>query len=144
MTRQVSSMIHSARPTVSPVANIVFALFCFARFWKVGTDRRTVDMCKNNYHYRPWLWVGRVDQQYNISSFISRLRNILFHDWETFSVKEIVLHHPMKNKTNTEFVNGPLGQIYNSTGSDHYSHVTIILFFAILKSGDGRTTSCKK
>ena len=33
-------MIHSARPTVSPVANIVFALFCFARFWKVGLDRR--------------------------------------------------------------------------------------------------------
>ena len=34
-------MIHSARPTVSPVANIVFASFCFARFWKVGTDGRT-------------------------------------------------------------------------------------------------------
>ena len=30
--RQVSSMIHSAKSTVSPVANIVFALFCFARF----------------------------------------------------------------------------------------------------------------
>ena len=37
-TRQVSSMIHSARPAVSPVANIAFALFCFARFWKVGMD----------------------------------------------------------------------------------------------------------
>ena len=40
-------MIHSARPTVSPVANIVFAWnwFCLARFWKVRTcwrtDRRT-------------------------------------------------------------------------------------------------------
>ena len=32
MIGQVSSMIHSVRPTVSPVANIVFALFCFARF----------------------------------------------------------------------------------------------------------------
>ena len=33
------SMIHSARPTGSPVVNIVFAgnLFCFARLWKVGT-----------------------------------------------------------------------------------------------------------
>ena len=60
--RQVSSMIHSARPTVSPVANIVFALFCFARFWKVGTDGRTDDICKNNDPYRPWLWVGREDQ----------------------------------------------------------------------------------
>ena len=38
----MSSMIHSARPTLSPVANIVFALFCFARFWKVGTDGRHV------------------------------------------------------------------------------------------------------
>ena len=32
ITRQVSSMIHSARSIVSPVANIVFSLFCFARF----------------------------------------------------------------------------------------------------------------
>ena len=39
-TRQVSSMIHSAGHTVSPVANIVLALFCFTRFWKVGTDGR--------------------------------------------------------------------------------------------------------
>ena len=30
--RQVSSMILSARPTVSPVAIIVFTSFCFARF----------------------------------------------------------------------------------------------------------------
>ena len=28
-------MIHSARPTVLPVANIVFNLFWFAKFWKV-------------------------------------------------------------------------------------------------------------
>ena len=34
-------LIHSARPTVPPVANIVFTLFCFARFWKVGTNERT-------------------------------------------------------------------------------------------------------
>ena len=55
ITRQVSSMIHSARPTVSPVANIVFAgnLFCFE---KLGlTDGR------------PWLWAGRVDQKYVLS-----------------------------------------------------------------------------
>ena len=40
----MSSMIHSARPTVSPVVNFVFALFCFARFWKVETDGRDVWM----------------------------------------------------------------------------------------------------
>ena len=41
ITRQVSSMIHSARPTVSPVANIVFALnlFCFEKWGR--TDGRT-------------------------------------------------------------------------------------------------------
>ena len=47
-------MIHSARPTVSPVANIVLL-----DFEKLG---RTDDMCENNDPFRPWLWVGRVDQ----------------------------------------------------------------------------------
>ena len=36
-------MIHSARPIVTPVANIVFALFCFSRFEKWGrTDGQHV------------------------------------------------------------------------------------------------------
>ena len=38
-TRQVSSMFHSARPTLSPVANIVFALIIFAL--KSGDGRTT-------------------------------------------------------------------------------------------------------
>ena len=71
-TRQVSSMIHSAKPTVSPVVNIVFSLFCFARFWKMGTD---VDLLRTyGQHVRkqwslywPWLWVGRVDQYKKVS-----------------------------------------------------------------------------
>ena len=45
-------MIHSARPTVSPVfVNIVFAwkLFCFARLWKVRKD----NTCENNDCGRP-------------------------------------------------------------------------------------------
>ena len=43
-TRQVSSVIHSARPTVSPLVNVVFAwnLLWFARFWKVRTDGQHV------------------------------------------------------------------------------------------------------
>ena len=66
-------MIHSAKPTVSPVAKIVFCFFCLIRFEKWGrtdgrrtdgrTDVRTDDICENNDPYRPWLWVGRVDQQ---------------------------------------------------------------------------------
>ena len=81
-TRQVSSMIHSARPTVSPVVSIVFAsnLFCFARFWKVGTD----NMYENNYHYRPWLWVGRVDQYFwKICS--------IPHSWKRWNKSYIVI-----------------------------------------------------
>ena len=39
----------------------------FVLFLKVGTDGRTDgwtdDICKNNDHYRPRQWVGRVDQQ---------------------------------------------------------------------------------
>ena len=40
ITRQVSSMIPSPLHTVTLVTNIVFTwtLYCFARFWKVGTD----------------------------------------------------------------------------------------------------------
>ena len=59
-TRQarVSSMIHLARPTVLPIANIVFAwnLFCFEKWG------RTDGMCKN-YDHDSWLWVGLVDQK---------------------------------------------------------------------------------
>ena len=34
----------------------------FVLFRKVVTDARKDDICKNNYHYQPWLWVGREDQ----------------------------------------------------------------------------------
>ena len=46
-TRQVSSMIHSARPIVTPAANIVFC--CFV----LGTDVRKdgQHMCQHNYPY---------------------------------------------------------------------------------------------
>ena len=36
-----------------------FVLFC--QILKSGNER-TDNMYKNNYPYRPWLWVGRVDQ----------------------------------------------------------------------------------
>ena len=58
----MSSMIHSARPTVSTVENIVVGLNLFC-LWKVGTDGRHV---QKNDHYRPWLWVGLVDQYCNV------------------------------------------------------------------------------
>ena len=49
-------MIHSARPIVTPVANIVFCCFVFLE------NGRTDNMFQNNDPYRPWLGVGRVDQ----------------------------------------------------------------------------------
>ena len=53
-------LIHSARPIVTPVANIVFCCFVFLDL-KSG-DGRTDNMCEHNDPYRPWLWIGRVDQ----------------------------------------------------------------------------------
>ena len=55
-------MIHSASPTVSPVANIVFAwnLFCFEKWGWTDARNRAKTMIVD---YRPWLRVGRVDQK---------------------------------------------------------------------------------
>ena len=63
-------MIHSARPTVSPVVIIVFTwnLFCFEKWGRA--DGRT--LCENSDHYRPRLWVGLVDQ-YNFNIFSNLL-----------------------------------------------------------------------
>ena len=46
-----ASMIHSARPIVTPVANIVFCCFVFLDF-KSG-DGGKDNMCENNDPYRP-------------------------------------------------------------------------------------------
>ena len=51
-TRQVSSMIHPARPIVTPVANIVFCCFDVLDL-KSETDGRTDNMCENDDPYRP-------------------------------------------------------------------------------------------
>ena len=52
----------SDEPTISPVANIFSLEICFVLKsgdgrTDVQTDIRTDDMSKNNYHYRPLLWV---------------------------------------------------------------------------------------
>ena len=71
-TRQVSSMIHSARPIVTSVANI-FCCFAFSRFEKCGrTDGQHVRKT-----YRPWLWVGQVDQLLSTTAVIE-LTSILY------------------------------------------------------------------
>ena len=61
-------MIHSARPTVSPVATIILCCFVVLdlKSGDVRTDVRTDNMCKNNDDYRPRLWVGRMDQKIKI------------------------------------------------------------------------------
>ena len=51
-------------PTVSPMVNIVFSLeICFV----MKSDILTDNICENNDHYRPWLWVWRVDQYWLLS-----------------------------------------------------------------------------
>ena len=53
-------MIHSARPIVTPVANIVFCWFVFLDL-KSG-DGRTDDMCENNDPYfglAEWINLGK-------------------------------------------------------------------------------------
>ena len=67
--------IHSARPTVSPVATIVFC--CIVLKSVDGrTDQRTDNMWENNDDFLPWLWVGRVDQQQ--AETVSRLSRSIF------------------------------------------------------------------
>ena len=64
-------MIHSTRPTVSPETIIIFC--CFVLLDLKSGDERTDNMCKNSDHYRPGLWVGRVDQYtilYTIFMFV--------------------------------------------------------------------------
>ena len=62
-TRRESSMIHSARSTVTPVAITILA-WTFDFFWTFGrTYRRGTYKWENSDHYRPWLWVDLVDQQ---------------------------------------------------------------------------------
>ena len=53
-------MIHLARPTVSPVANIVFTsnLFCFVKGWD-GWDRRTYGRQVRKQFSLPAVTVGR-------------------------------------------------------------------------------------
>ena len=49
-------MIHSGRPIVTPVANIVFCCFVFLDL-KSG-DGRTDNMCQNNYLFLPAKTLG--------------------------------------------------------------------------------------
>ena len=51
----------SSRPAQTPDSRK--DLFCFGRFWNVGTDGRTDTTLKNSNFYRPCLWVSLVDQQ---------------------------------------------------------------------------------
>ena len=66
-TRHVSSMIHSARPTVPPVAIIIFKRLLFCNVLKSMYGQKHV--CENND--QPGLWVGRVDQYWTSCGIIS-------------------------------------------------------------------------
>ena len=65
-----SSMIPSARPTLTQIANIISAWFFLriVRFWKYA------DKCEDYDHYCQWLRDGRVDQK----ELLQRTTNFLF------------------------------------------------------------------
>ena len=83
LTRQVSSMIHSARPTVSQVVNIVFVwnLFCFARFWKAVTDGQLWKQWRLPV-WKQWrlpaVTVGRPSGSITLPCFL----NLVFYFWD--------------------------------------------------------------
>ena len=58
-------MFHSARPTVLAIVITIHLKFDFFCEILKNADGRTDIMYKNNYLYRQWLWVGRVDQYLN-------------------------------------------------------------------------------
>ena len=63
-----------------------FLLFCFSRFEKWGwMDVQTYNMCENNDPYRPWLWIGRVDQNCRVNRWIQE-RLILQIAYFPFSI----------------------------------------------------------
>ena len=84
ITRHVSSMIPSARPTVPPVAIIVFMLrlFSLTIFWKVVTDVRTETCAKTmittgrHWGLAEWINLGRTDISLRLKSLNKDNRNI--------------------------------------------------------------------
>ena len=55
-------MILSARPTVPPIAIIIFKRSLFCDILKIEDWRAYENMWENNDHYWPEVWFGRVDQ----------------------------------------------------------------------------------
>ena len=83
--KQASSMIHSVRPTVSSVANIVFTLFYFAKFW---TCAKTIIPTGRDCGLAEWinflLFVGDdlCEKKYIFSSWGKMLAiQLLRHSW---------------------------------------------------------------
>ena len=131
-------MIHSARSTVTPVASIVFNLFCFARFWNVWTDGRTDDMYGNNDLYRPWLWVGRVDQKPKLTSSPPRPHNStssyysFSHMFKLFRIPSLILWQMKYAKWNvysTSVFRKPIVPVHVVIEAKSYNILTPYLLF---------------
>ena len=86
--RQVSSIIHSARPIVTPVANIVFCCFVFLDL--KGGDGRTT-CAKTMISTGRDFWVGRVDQ-YGEIIWKSCHEAIFIHYPKLYSMMFVILN----------------------------------------------------
>ena len=131
-------MIHSARPTVTPVANNVFCCFVLLdlKSGDVRTDGGTDSMCEYNDTYWPWLWVGRVDQFYFPS---------YFEEVQT-TIENSIGYSECKIQ-DVRTINDPLGQTH-SPASQLRSLLPLKICFVLRdfeKRGrtDGRTTCAK-
>ena len=105
-TRQVSSMIHSARPTESPLPAVT-----------VGRPRGSISFQTiRQKDLNGWAW----------NSILATYTRIRRSGNLIFATKRI------RNKTGV--INDPLGQTHSPTISDHYFHLNVVLFFKNLKS----------
>ena len=69
VTRLVLLMISSARHTGPTSSDHYFhaTIVLFCNILKSGDGRTDGNLCENNDHYQPGLWIGRVDQKHYFS-----------------------------------------------------------------------------
>ena len=93
----------------------LFSVFVDLKSGDVRTYGRTDNMCENNYPYRPWLWVGRVDQQDRSHQWSHQSHQL----WSLFSLKFCFVLRDSKILSKQiyfstrQFVNDPFGRPYS-------------------------------
>ena len=146
ITREVSWMIHSARPTIQHYFHLKMMLF--GEILKVGTDWRKDGSTDGRHMWNQWsltvltvgllcesiTWVSQVDQKMNdfkgqILDFLVPLLLIVMH-WIFFllsEMREIDLDTDRSNTRVNVFV-GRTRKTFSSTASEHAIAISNLLF----------------